>query len=80
MLILDPTSQLGLAGASESHWAAGYNSSYAAASYAAASSFAYGGSSATGAIAELSAGQQQGVQESPSNANSQLPTGKPNII
>lgn len=70
----DPTSQLGLAGASESHWAAGYNSSYAAASYAAASSFAYGGSSATGATAgELSAGQQQG-QDTPSAANSQLPT------
>ena len=70
---------MGLAGASESHWAAGYNSSYAAASYAAASSFAYGGSSATGATAgELSAGQQQG-QDTPSAANSQLPTGN-NVV
>ena len=67
---------MGLAGASESHWAAGYNSSYAAASYAAASSFAYGGSSAAGANSgELSAGQQAG-QDTPSAANSQLPTGK----
>ena len=70
---------MGLAGASESHWAAGYNSSYAAASYAAASSFAYGGSSAAGANAgELSAGQQAG-QDTPSAANSQLPTGN-NVV
>merc|ERR1719266_3278174 len=57
----DPTSQLGLASATESHWASGYNSSYAAASYAAASSFAYGGGAATGS-ADL-AGQQAAISE-----------------
>ena len=74
---LDPTSQLGLAGATEAHWAAGYNSSYAAASYAAASSFAYSGSAASGA--EL-AGQQTsaGLTDHTTSAasSSQIPTGK----
>ena len=73
---LDPTSQLGLAGATEAHWA-GYNSSYAAASYAAASSFAYSGSAASGA--EL-AGQQTsaGLTDHTTSAasSSQIPTGK----
>jgi len=67
----DPTSQLGLASATESHWASGYNSSYAAASYAAASSFAYGGGAATGS-ADL-AGQQAAISEQ-SAASSQIPT------
>ena len=75
----DPTSQLGLTGATDSHWA-GYNSSYAAASYAAASSFAYGsGSSAAGADV---AGQHAGLSDPSASAAgtsatpSQLPTGK----
>ena len=75
LFISDPTGQLGLAGATEAHWA-GYNSSYAAASYAAASSFAYSGSAASGA--EL-AGQQSAAtltdQASAASA-SQIPTGK----
>ena len=74
-MFLDPTSQLGLAGATEAHWA-GYNSSYAAASYAAASSFAYSGSAATGA--DL-AGQQQTAEALTAQASaastSQIPTG-----
>ena len=68
---------MGLAGATEAHWAAGYNSSYAAASYAAASSFAYSGSAASGA--EL-AGQQTsaGLTDHTTSAasSSQIPTGK----
>ena len=75
MIFSDPTSQLGLASATESHWASGYNSSYAAASYAAASSFAYGGGAATGS-ADL-AGQQAAISEQ-SAASSQIPTGMPN--
>ena len=67
---------MGLAGATEAHWA-GYNSSYAAASYAAASSFAYSGSAASGA--EL-AGQQTsaGLTDHTTSAasSSQIPTGK----
>ena len=74
---LDPTGQLGLAGATEAHWAAGYTSSYAAASYAAASSFGYSGSAASGA--EL-AGQQTsaGLTDHAASAasSSQIPTGK----
>ena len=75
LIFSDPTSQLGLASATESHWASGYNSSYAAASYAAASSFAYGGGAATGS-ADL-AGQQAAISEQ-SAASSQIPTGMPN--
>ena len=70
----DPTSQLGLAGATEAHWA-GYNSSYAAASYAAASSFAYSGSAASGA--DL-AGQQTAAalsDQAAAASASQIPTG-----
>lgn len=69
-LILDPTSQLGLTGASDSHWA-NYNSSYA--SYAAASSFAYGGGSATGS--ELTGQQNLADHASSGATNSQIPTG-----
>ena len=76
LIFSDPTSQLGLASATESHWASGYNSSYAAASYAAASSFAYGGGAATGS-ADL-AGQQAAISEQ-SAASSQIPTGMPNF-
>ena len=76
LIFSDPTSQLGLASATESHWASGYNSSYAAASYAAASSFAYGGGAATGS-ADL-AGQQAAISEQ-SAASSQIPTGMPNL-
>ena len=76
LILSDPTSQLGLASATESHWASGYNSSYAAASYAAASSFAYGGGAATGS-ADL-AGQQAAISEQ-SAASSQIPTGMPNL-
>ena len=67
---------MGLASATESHWASGYNSSYAAASYAAASSFAYGGGAATGS-ADL-AGQQAAISEQ-SATSSQIPTGMPNF-
>ena len=75
-LFTDP-SQLGLTSATDSHWAAGYNSSYAAASYAAASSFAYGaGGSGAAAGADL-AGQQAALNEQASAASSQIPTGKP---
>ena len=73
-IFTDPTSQLGLAGATEAHWA-GYNSSYAAASYAAASSFAYSGSAASGA--DL-AGQQTAAaltDQAAAASASQIPTG-----
>lgn len=84
LIISDPTSQLGLTGtASDTHWAAGYQSSYAAASYAAASSFAYGsgGASAGGpsaASADL-AGQPSAI-DSAASGSSQIPSGKPSKV
>ena len=72
LIISDPTGQLGLASATaESHWASGYNSSYAAASYAAASSFAYGSGASAGS--DL-AGQQAAISDQ-SATSSQIPTG-----
>ena len=73
----DPTGQLGLASATaESHWASGYNSSYAAASYAAASSFAYGSGAAAGSAGSADLAGQQAAISDQSAASSQIPTGK----
>jgi hypothetical protein len=72
---------LGLTGAADSHWAAGYNSSYAAASYAAASSFAYGstgGATGTEGQQNIDPHSASSASGGPGNAaaTSQIPTGK----